>query len=502
MVKVENLNISFTYPHHTIQLVEDLSFSIENGKSLALVGASGSGKSLTSLAIMGLLPKNALVSGKISIENQIIENFESVRGNLIAMVFQEPMSALNPIMKVGDQVVEAILQYQNVDKSDAKLKTLEWFRKVKLPDVEKIFEKYPHELSGGQKQRIVIAMAMVNNPKLLIADEPTTALDVTVQQEIIQLMLEIQVQFNISILFITHDLAVARLLTNDFLILEQGKEVKSFTFPEAIVKNVDKIEGDNILSFKDVTFAYSSNNFFKKNSVSEKLALDAVTFDLKKGETLALCGESGCGKSTISKAILGLIKPRSGIIEFKNQNILDFSTKLWKTFRKSVQIVYQDPYAALNPRMKIGEVLMEPILFHKIDTYENAFQKVLSMLDAVGLPHSSFEKYPHEFSGGQRQRICIARALMLNPELIICDESIAALDVKMQFQILTLLNQLKKDFGLTYLFITHDLNVVKNFSDRTIIMQSGRIEEIGPTDLIFSQTTSAYTKKLIAAIPL
>jgi len=509
IVNVKSLSIQFAGPQ-PFQAVQNVSFEIAAGQTLALIGQSGSGKSLTSLALMGLLPKNATVTGSIQLNESeelvgmLAEQWFQVRGNKIGMIFQEPMTALNPVKTCGYQLIESIQTHQKLSTKEARQKAISWFEKVKLPDPEQLLKRYPHQLSGGQKQRVMIAMAMCNYPSLLIADEPTTALDVTVQKEIVQLMKELQMEFNTAMLFITHDIALARTITNNFLVLEKGKVLKS-GFPqlkEKVLKgDIHPGEVEPILKVENLEVLYPQNVNWLDKTTSFVTAVNKVSFELFKGETLGLVGESGCGKSTLSKTILGLQQPTSGNILFENQNITKFSASEWRRLRKDIQIIFQDPYASLNQRMKIGTALGEPMLIHGLANAKNVDKHVEQLLEMVQLPHSAAQKYPHEFSGGQRQRICIARALAVQPKLIICDESVAALDIHIQEQILELLSELQREKDLTYLFITHDLNVVKRVSNRIMVMQKGNIVEQGDTENILSHPKQAYTQRLLAAVP-
>lgn len=509
IISVKNLHIRFTGPQ-PFHAVQDVSFEIGAGETLALIGRSGSGKSLTSLALMGLLPKNTNITGSLKLNNEVeltempANKWSEIRGNKIGMIFQEPMTALNPVKTCGYQLIESIQAHQHLSIKEAKQKAINWFEKVKLPDPAQLLKRYPHQLSGGQKQRVMIAMAMCNYPSLLIADEPTTALDVTVQKEIVQLMQELQAEFNTALLFITHDIALAKTITNNFLVLEHGKVLPD-GFPQlnTITLNKDIIAQINhpILKVQNLEVVYPQNTNWLGKTTSFITAVNKVSFDLFKGETLGLVGESGCGKSTLSKTILGLQLPTSGTILFENQDITTFSPLQWRKLRKDIQIIFQDPYASLNQRMRIGDALSEPMLIHNLANKRNVEKYVEELLEMVQLTKEAANKYPHEFSGGQRQRICIARALAVQPKLIICDESVAALDVHIQEQILELLAKLQQEKELTYLFITHDLNVVKRISNRIMVMEKGIIVEEGNTTEIMEHPKMAYTKKLLDAVP-
>ena len=509
IIDVEKLKITFAGPP-AFEAVKGISFSIAAGKTLALVGQSGSGKSVTSLALMGLLPGNTRIEGSIRLKGYPQLNtlsgksFANIRGKAIGMVFQEPMSALNPVITCGKQLVESILAHQDLSGKAAEKLALEWFEKVKLPQPEALFRRYPHQLSGGQKQRVMIAMAMCNHPQLLIADEPTTALDVTVQLEVVQLMKSLQAEFNTALLFITHDLALARMLADDFLILEDGKVITTplnFLLPEP-KRGLEEIAAEEpLLKAENIKIYYPEKHNFLGKTTRYFKAVDNVSFFINKGETLGLVGESGCGKSTLSKSILGLQPVTSGSIYFEGRDISAYKTAGWRRLRREIQIIFQDPYASLNPRITIGDAVKEPVLAHHLAKGKAAEEIMESLLDLVQLPKSAKGKYPHEFSGGQRQRACIARALAVDPKLVICDESVSALDVKIQRQILDLLIGLQKEKDLTYLFITHDLNVVRSISDRILVMAKGHIVEQGFTEKIMNFPREEYTKRLLAAVP-
>lgn len=507
-LEVRDLSVTFPGPP-SFRAVKNISFSIESGKTLALVGQSGSGKSVTSLAIMGLLPKQTLVKGEINLGGYRRINYLSnqqlrrLRGKEMSMIFQEPMSALNPVKTCGYQLVESLKAHQDISDKKANKLAIQWMDRVRLPNASELFERYPHQLSGGQKQRLMIAMAMVNHPGLLIADEPTTALDVTVQAEIIKLMQELQKEFGIALLFITHDLNLAKIIADDFLILENGKVIHnmiSFGIPTVRRKD-DLYKEEPILKGEGLCVDYlGSKKLFQKDRPFFR-AVNEVSFIIKPGETLGLVGESGCGKSTLSKALMGLIPFSKGNLYFKGKEITANNTKNWRQLRKNIQIIFQDPFASLNPRMTVGDAIKEPMFVHQIWPKANLEKETENLLESVQMSNSAKSKYPHEFSGGQRQRICIARALALQPKFVICDESVSALDVKIQAQILKLLRDLQEEMQLTYLFITHDLNVVRAISDRIMVMEQGKIVEQGPTEIIMTQPQNPYTKKLLSAIP-
>ena len=576
LLEFNNLVTEFHTEGTTVKAVNDISFTLNKGETVGIVGESGSGKSVTSLSAMRLIPSPpGKISGgeiifhkkngeKVDLLKASEEEMRSYRGNDIAMIFQEPMTSLNPVFTCGDQVLEAIMLHQKIDKNQAKKLTIDLFKKVQLPDPERIYSTYPHQISGGQKQRVMIAMAMSCEPSVLIADEPTTALDVTVQKTILQLMQNLQKEQDMGIMFITHDLGVIAELADKVVVMYKGKIVEQgnvwdiFTDPKhpytkgllacrpplekrysflPTVSDFMKIDEsgniiDNNVSVDDFTkklvvsdkkrkekqkklFAKEPvlrlqnlktyfpirNGFFGGISNYVK-AVNDVTFDVYPGETLGLVGESGCGKTTIGRTILRLEEPTEGSMIYKGQDIAKMNADELRSFRKEVQIIFQDPYSSLNPRMTIGNAIMEPMQVHNIlNSDEERKEKVKELLKKVSLDPSHFYRYPHEFSGGQRQRIGIARALAVNPKFIICDESVSALDVSVQAQVLNLLNDLKEEFGLTYIFISHDLSVVKYMSDRMVVMQEGKIEEMGDADQIYNTPKTEYTKRLIDAIP-
>ena len=576
LLEFNNLVTEFHTEGTTVKAVNDISFTLNKGETVGIVGESGSGKSVTSLSAMRLIPSPpGKISGgeiifhkkdgtKVDLLKASEEEMRSYRGNDIAMIFQEPMTSLNPVFTCGDQVLEAIMLHQKLDASEAKSLTIELFKKVQLPDPERIFSTYPHQISGGQKQRVMIAMAMSCEPSVLIADEPTTALDVTVQKTILQLMQDLQKEKDMGIMFITHDLGVIAELADKVVVMYKGKIVEQgnvwdiFTKPKhpytkgllacrpplekrysslPTVGDFMKIDEngniiDNQISVEEFTkkliisdaerkkkqkelFAKKPvlklgglktyfpvrNGFFGGISSYVK-AVNNVSFDVYPGETLGLVGESGCGKTTIGRTILRLEEPTEGEMIYKGLDIAKMNADELRDFRKEVQIIFQDPYSSLNPRMTIGNAIMEPMQVHNIlNTDEERKEKVKDLLTKVSLNPSHFYRYPHEFSGGQRQRIGIARALAVDPKFIICDESVSALDVSVQAQVLNLLNDLKEEFGLTYIFISHDLSVVKYMSDRMVVMQEGKIEEMGDADQIYNSPKTEYTKRLIDAIP-
>lgn len=520
MLEVKDLKISFLRNKQWYEVVKGISFNVQRGETLAIVGESGSGKSVTSLAIMGLLDKK-----KSKIEGNI--DFE---GKRISMIFQEPMTALNPVMKCGKQMMETGI---------SKEKCLSLFEEVLLPDVQKAFNSYPHQLSGGQRQRVMIAMALALEPDILIADEPTTALDVTVQKAVLDLMKQLQKKYNIGIIFITHDLGVVHQIADKVAVIYKGKIVEEasneeiFSNPQnpytkgllasrppldkrpkrlSTVSDFLNQRADNqeietkIERENKHQSIYSHTPLLQAKNLhiqyGKFIAIPSLSFDLYKGETLGLVGESGCGKSTLGYSLMNLIENAKGEIYFENRLISNLKKKDLKQLRKEIQIIFQDPYSSLNPRLTIGRAIEEVLIVHKIEKDKNKRKEmVMEMLEKVGLEREHYERYPHEFSGGQRQRIGIARALILKPKLIICDESVSALDVSVQATVLNLLNDLKKEFQLTYIFISHDLAVVKYMSDRMMVMRKGEIEQIGEADEIYTNPQTQYTKTLISSIP-
>lgn len=575
LLDVRNLQTVFTTDGTTTIAVNDISFSLHRGETVGIVGESGSGKSVTSLSLMRLIAAPGKITageiyfskpGEIPVDLLSLPDKEMrhYRGKEIAMIFQEPMTSLNPVFTCGNQVMEAISLHLNESSSASKEKTLALFEKVQLADPLRIFRAYPHQLSGGQKQRVMIAMAMSCNPSILIADEPTTALDVTVQARILELMEQLRREYGMGMIFITHDLGVVAEVANRIVVMYKGKIVEQgtaeaiFSDPRhpytkgllacrpplggklrrlpviydfmreepdgqmtALSKSITEVVLSNVVTEEEVTarlkrlqlqqpilsvknlkvhFPVHRNIFGAPQSFVK--AVDDVSFDVYPGETLGLVGESGCGKTTLGRSILQLIKPVSGSVIFEGRDLATFSPEEIRSVRKHLQIIFQDPYASLNPRLTAGAAILEPMRVHRLySNDEERHEKVLELLEKVSMPASSFNRFPHEFSGGQRQRICIARALALNPRFIVCDESVSALDVSVQAQVLNLLIQLREEFQFTAIFISHDLSVVKFMSDRMMVMNNGKIEEMGNAEDLYHHPSSSYTKKLIDAIP-
>ncbi len=576
LLEIKNLVTEFKTDDEIIKAVNNVSFTVNKGETVGIVGESGSGKSVTSLSVMRLVPMppgrisageiifHSPEKGPINLLNLTEREMRSHRGNDIAMIFQEPMTSLNPVFTCGDQVMEALRLHQNISKEEGRKKTVQLFERVQLPRPDVMFDTYPHQISGGQKQRVMIAMAMSCNPSILIADEPTTALDVTVQATILELMRELQEETDMGIMFITHDLGVIAELADKVVVMYKGKIVEQgtvldiFSNPQhpytkgllacrpPLEKRLHRLPtitdfmqedeaGNMIETDKSIESAISQyvvtreqtdarhtelykkepilrvNNLKTYFPISKGLfgrvtdhvkAVDDVSFDVHPSEILGLVGESGCGKTTLGRTILRLVEPTAGTMNFMGKEITELTNAELRDMRKDIQIIFQDPYSSLNPRITIGQAIMEPIKVHKLyNNDEERKERVMELLRRVNMKESHFHRYPHEFSGGQRQRICIARALSLNPRFIICDESVSALDVSIQAQVLNLLNELREQFDFTYIFISHDLSVVKFMSDRMVVMNKGKIEEMGDADEIYNNPQTAYTQKLIKAIP-
>jgi peptide/nickel transport system ATP-binding protein len=577
LVRVEHLVTEFRTDEQTVRAVDDVSFVIPRGKIVGIVGESGSGKSVTALSIMRLIPTppGRIVQGSIIFHERdgsqcnllelSEEQMRQYRGNRIGMIFQEPMTSLNPVFRCGDQVMESLQLHLGMSRQQARERTLQLFREVQLPRPEVLIDQYPHQLSGGQKQRVMIAMAMACNPDLLIADEPTTALDVTVQAAILELLKQLQRAHGMSVLFITHDLGVIAEIADEVIVMykgrivEQGTALEIFAEPrhpytkgllacrprldvrmrllptvhdfmderpdgtivERTTGNIEQIiaeraetpqerqqrkeqieRSDVVLCVEDLKVHFPiRTGVFSRTSGWVK-AVDGVSFEVRRGETLGLVGESGCGKTTTGRAILRLIEPTSGKVFFDGHDVLALPRAELKALRRHMQIIFQDPYSSLNPRLTVGSAMMEVLKVHnRFSSDAERREYIKEMLVKVGLRPEHYGNYPHEFSGGQRQRICIARALVLEPTLLICDESVSALDVSIQAQVLNLLVRLREELGLTYIFISHDLSVVKFISDRIAVMHAGRIVELQDADELYRSPQQEYTRQLIGAIP-
>lgn len=577
LLEVKNLTTTFRTERQTVTAVNNVSFTLPRGKTLGIVGESGSGKSVTSLSIMRLIPDppGKITAGKILLaepdgsQTDLLalseEKMRKYRGNRISMIFQEPMTSLNPVFRCGDQIVEAIMLHQNVGKAEARERTLHLLREVQLPRPETMIDQYPHQLSGGQKQRVMIAMAMSCNPDLLIADEPTTALDVTVQATILDLMRDLQKKHDMSIMFITHDLGVVAEIADEVVVMykgaivEYGSVLQIFENPQhpytkgllacrprldrklkilpTVRDFMDETPDGTITERENVTVNQKVESLsFTAKEISDRItdlaakkplldvknlqvyfpvktgvfssvkgyvkAVDGISFQVMPGETLGLVGESGCGKTTTGRAVLRLTEPTGGDIIFDDKDIRSLGRNDLKALRKDFQIIFQDPYSSLNPRLSVGGAIMEALNVHNVLQNEKERKEyVFYLLDKVNMLPHHFYNYPHEFSGGQRQRICIARALALKPKFLICDESVSALDVSVQAQVLNLLVGLREEFGLTYIFISHDLSVVKFISDRIAVMNAGKIVELGSANDIYANPKEEYTRNLIEAIP-
>jgi peptide/nickel transport system ATP-binding protein len=559
LLQINNLTVSFENENNSFTAVKNLNLSVCRGEIRALVGESGSGKSVTSMSILQLIPsppasyKNGSIlfyntpDNCINLLKASSSEIESIRGRSIAMIFQEPMTALNPVLTCGDQMIETIMLHQQLSKKGATKEAIRLFTSVKINDPEKAINKYPHELSGGQKQRVMIAMAMSGKPDLLICDEPTTALDVQVQKSILILLKELQQETGMGILFITHDLNVVASFADVVTVLYKGEVVEEnstkllFENPEhpytkallacrpglypkgyklPIVNDflsnpnykvpptpnddvaLETKYNNTLLDVNDLTIRFPiATNIFGKVTKSFT-AVDHISFDIKEGETLGLVGQSGCGKTTLGRSIVGLQTISEGSIIYKGETISAPNKPYNPHYKKIIQLIFQDPYSSLHPRMRIGEAIAEPLLVHQmVHNKIERKERVIDMLEKVELPSDCYNKYPHEFSGGQRQRIVIARALIMKPKFVICDESVSALDVSVQAQVLNLLNDLKASMQFSALFITHDLSVVKYISDRIMVMNQGKIEEIGPANTVYHSPKSLYTQQLIAALP-
>ena len=529
VLKVQDLTVSVRTESGLRPLVSNLSFSLRRGETLAIAGESGSGKSITSLAIMGLLPPPAVrvTGGSIRLGDTDLTalpeaELRAVRGDRVAMIFQEPMTSLNPVLTVGMQLVEAIRAHEVVSRAEAKARALEALRAVRLSQPERRMTQYPHELSGGMRQRVMIAMALSLRPEVLIADEPTTALDVTVQREVLDLLRDLQRDLGTAIILITHDMGVVAEMASRVIVMREGRMVEEgdvaqiFHAPVAdytreLLAAVPRMgkgaarpvvaQTEVIARLADVQVGFDIRGGLLGRTTHRVHAVEGVSFDIRRGETFALVGESGCGKSTIARALVGLV-PIGGTIEIAGKSFANLDTPGQKALRRKVQIVFQDPMAALDPRMTVGDLIAEPLVIHQIGDRASQTARVADLLERVGLSRDQMARYPHEFSGGQRQRICIARALALQPDLIIADESVSALDVSVQARVLDLLQALKQEFGIALLFISHDMAVVENIADRVGVMYLGQIVEMGTRDQVFGDARHAYTRRLIDAVPV
>ena len=553
VLSVENLTTSFMVDGAWKPVVQNVSFAVAPGETVAIVGESGSGKSVTSLSIMRLLQADtSRIDGCVMLDGRDIltlpeTEMRKVRGNDVAMIFQEPMTSLNPLFTIGDQISEALLCHSAISKRDAKAETIRLLEKVRIPAAASRFDEYPHRFSGGMRQRVMIAMALASRPKLLIADEPTTALDVTIQGQILDLIKTLQEEEGTSVLFITHDMGVVAEIADRTVVMYRGEQVETgltsdiffrakhpytrallsavpvlgsmngkdrpMRFPivdpatgvsDIPVQTTDTVASGKrpVLEVRNLTKRFDIHSGLFGRLTSRVHAVENVSFDLHAGETLSLVGESGCGKSTTGRAIMRLIEPQTGSVRVDGTDVLTLDKNGMREMRKTVQMIFQDPFASLNPRMRIGAAIAEPYLEHKMGTEKQARDRVADLLAKVGLTADMASRYPHEFSGGQRQRICIARALALDPKVIVADESVSALDVSIKAQVINLLLDLQQSLNLAFLFISHDMAVVERVSHRVAVMYLGEIVEIGPRAAVFGNPQHAYTKKLISAVPI
>lgn len=560
LLSVKNLTVDFHTQEGVTRAVNNISFDIPAGKTVGIVGESGSGKSVTSLAVMGLLqkPSGIVESGQILFQGKDLllnseDQMRKIRGNEISMIFQEPMTSLNPVFKVGAQIAEVLIIHKNMTKKQAWDRAVDLMNQVGIPNPSHSAHKYPHEMSGGQKQRVMIAMAIANEPKLLIADEPTTALDVTIQKQVIDLMKNLQEQYKMSMMFITHDLGVIGDLADDVVVMyrsnvveqdhvksiyegakhpytkgllacrpnlganprrlltvsdfmnDKGEELKvpseRLVVYDKEVTPMHQGEG-TLLEVKNLQTSFPIKGGLFGRTIDHVHAVNDVSFTLQRGKTLGLVGESGCGKTTLGRTILRLIEPSAGNIIYNGKDITNVYGEELRLLRRKMQIIFQDPYSSLNPRMTVGEILTEPLIIHGIGNSKfERLDMAKELMEKVGLKVMHLNRYPHEFSGGQRQRICIARALMLRPEFVVCDESVSALDVSIQAQVLNLLLDLQDEFKLTYIFISHDLSVVNFIADDVGVMYGGKIVEMDKASRIYKNPAMDYTKTLLSSIP-
>ena len=564
VVQVNDLTVRFKTPDRVVEAVRNVSFHVDRGETLAIVGESGSGKSVTSLALMRLVEYGGgrIVNGGmllrrrngdvLDLVNAPDSTLQRVRGADVAMIFQEPMTSLNPSFTAGNQIAEALQLHQGLDAAAARAETLRMLERVRIPEARAILDRYPHQLSGGMRQRVMIAMALSCKPQLLIADEPTTALDVTIQAQILQLIRQLQEEMDMGVIFITHDMGVVAEVADRVLVMYRGDKVEEggsdevFARPQhaytrALLSAVPRLgamhgtdepapfpllkvedaarqagpaepamaapstvrrENGPVLKVRDLTTTFDITGGILGRVQKRVHAVEKVSFDLYPGETLSLVGESGCGKTTTGRSLLQLVKSRGGSIEFDGQDIGALRGSAMHTLRRHIQFIFQDPFASLDPRMTVGYSIMEPLLIHRVASGAKAEERVRWLMDKCGLVPEMIDRYPHEFSGGQRQRICIARALALNPKVVIADESVSALDVSIQAQIVNLLLDLQRELGVSFLFISHDMAVVERVSHRVAVMYLGQIVEIGPRRAIFENPQHAYTRKLMAAVPI
>ncbi|KQW76835.1 ABC transporter ATP-binding protein [Ensifer sp. Root127] len=553
VLSVSDLTTSFRLGDQWKPVVRNLSFSIAPRETVAIVGESGSGKSVTSLSIMRLLPKySSRIEGKVCLGGRDLltlddEEMRKVRGNEIAMVFQEPMTSLNPIYPIGRQIAEAITCHRNISRAEARAEVIRLLEKVRIPNAKGRFDEYPHQFSGGMRQRVMIAMALASKPKLLIADEPTTALDVTIQGQILDLIKVLQEEEGMAVLFITHDMGVVAEVADRTIVMFRGDAVETgatddifkrgkHPYTRALLSAVPRLgsmagrerpmrfpvidivtgratqeEGEAVLpaagqrpvlEVKNLTTRFDIRSGLLGRKSGAVHAVEDVSFDLKPGETLSLVGESGCGKSTTGRSITRLVEPTAGTILLDGNDVMDLRRGQLRKMRRTVQMVFQDPFASLDPRMTIGPAVMEPFIEHGLGTRLQARDKAADLLTRVGLNPDLMRRYPHEFSGGQRQRIAIARSLMLDPKVIVADEAVSALDVSIKAQVCNLLLDLQQSFNLAYLFISHDMAVVERVSHRVAVMYLGEIVEIGPRQAVFENPQHSYTRKLMAAVPV
>ncbi|QKD00704.1 ABC transporter ATP-binding protein [Mesorhizobium loti] len=534
VLDIANLSVSVRGEEGEREVVSNLSLTLKRGETLCIAGESGSGKSMTALAIMQLLPQPAahISSGKIRLGDTDLATLDerrmrSIRGNRIAMIFQEPMTSLNPVLSIGRQLTESIEAHTSLSQAEARQRAIEALKAVRISEAESRLRQFPHELSGGMRQRVMIAMALALEPDVLIADEPTTALDVTVQGEVLELLRDLQRQHGTSVILITHDMGVVAEMADRVIIMrhgrmvEEGKTSDIFARPQAdytreLLAAVPRISSGvgrlpsrdveapapaNVAEIKDLHVRFDLHGGFFGRVTRRVHAVEGVSFSIAPNETLALVGESGCGKSTTAKALAGLV-PYSGDIVIGRRNLSGLGRDERKAVRRDVQMIFQDPFASLDPRMRVGDLVAEPLVIHGIASKDERGQRVAALFERVGLSADQMELYPHEFSGGQRQRVCIARALALRPKLIIADESVSALDVSVQARVLDLLKELQREFGVAYLFISHDMAVVENISDRVAVMYLGQIVEMGTRDQVFSNPRHPYTRRLIEAVPV